>query len=161
MRKPKLYIETSVWNFLLVNDAPDKRQATEQFFIEVDAGKYEIYISETVRAEIQLAPDDKQEKLNAQIAKYNPVELELDDDIRQLADVYINNGVLTRKHLNDLLHLAYATIHGMYALISWNLNHLAKMRTHAIGNAVNRANGYHEILIFTPQQVIEVIESED
>jgi hypothetical protein len=50
MRKPKLYLETSVWNFLFADDAPEKKKATEKFFSEVKAGKYEIFISETVEA---------------------------------------------------------------------------------------------------------------
>ncbi len=155
MRKPKLYLETSVWNFLFADDAPDKRKATEEFFDEVEAGKYDIYISETVRAEIFNAVLPKQEKLNSAIARYKPVELEFDDDVRQLAQLYLDNGVLSAKHFNDLLHLAYSSASGMYALISWNLNHLVKMKTHSLGNAVNIANGYHSILIFTPQGVIE------
>ena len=158
MRKPKLYLETSVWNFLFAEDAPDKKYATEKFFDEVEAGKYEIYISETVRAEVSGASSSKQERLNSAINKYKPVELELDEDVRQLAQSYIDNGVLSEKHFNDLLHLAYASANGLYALISWNLNHLVKMKTHTLGNAVNLAGGYHPILIFTPQGVIEYEE---
>ena len=155
MRKPKLYIETSVWNFLFADDAPDKKKATETFFDEVEAGKYEIFISETVRAEIYNAPLSKQKMLDGAIDKYKPVEFELDDDVRQLAQLYLDNGVLSAKHFNDLLHLSYASVNGIYALVSWNLNHLVKMKTHSLGNAVNYANGYHEVLIFTPQGVIE------
>ncbi len=156
MRKPKLYLETSVWNFLFADDAPDKKHETEKFFGEIEAGKYEIYISETVRAEIFSAPSSKKEKLDGAIDKYKPVELELDEDVRQLAQFYLDNGVLSAKHINDLLHLSYASVNGLYALVSWNLNHLVKMKTHSLGNAVNYANGYHEILIFTPQGVIEL-----
>ena len=29
MKKLKLYIETSVWNFLFVDDAPEKKEVTE------------------------------------------------------------------------------------------------------------------------------------
>ena len=139
---------------MLVDDAPDKKAATETFFDEIEAGKYEIFISETVRAEIYNAPLAKQKMLDGAIDKYKPAELELDDDVRQLAQLYLDNGVLSAKHINDLLHLAYASVNGIYALVSWNLNHLVKMKTHSLGNAVNCANGYHEVLIFTPQGVI-------
>lgn len=155
MRRQKLYVETSVWNFLFADESPDKKKATELFFKEVEEGVYEIYISETVRAEIVKAPDEKQKKMDAMIAKYKPRELELDEDVQQLAAMYLENGVLAAKHFNDLLHLAYASVNGLYALVSWNLHHLVKMKTHQLGNAVNRAGGYHEILIYTPQEVIE------
>jgi hypothetical protein len=32
MKKLKLYIETSVWNFLIADDAPEKRAITEKLF---------------------------------------------------------------------------------------------------------------------------------
>ncbi len=140
---------------MLADDAPDKREATEKFFSEVEAGKYEIYISEAVRAEISAAEAGKSDSLNKLLEKYKPVELELDDEVTQLAEAYIENGVLSRKHYFDLLHLAYATVEGASVLVSWNLNHLVRMKTFMQGNIVNRMNGYHEIMLFTPQQVIE------
>ena len=63
MKKLKLYIETSVWGFLFADDAPEKKLATERFFKEVETGKYEIFISETVRAEFRAAPDTKRKML--------------------------------------------------------------------------------------------------
>ena len=155
MRKQKLYLETSVWNFLFADDAPEKKIATIRFFNEVEAGKYEIFISETVQAEIMAAPDEKAAKMYQVIQKHDPVMLELDKEVRSLAEEYVQNGVLAAKHFNDLLHLSFATVHSMNALVSWNLNHLVKMKTHKLGNAVNLAKGYHEILIFTPEEVIE------
>jgi hypothetical protein len=121
----------------------------------VDTGKYELFVSEAVRAEINDATGDKFELLDALLRKYKPVELELDDDVTQLVEMYIENGVLSRKHYFDLLHLAYATVNGMNVLVSWNLKHLVKMKTLTLGNNVNRASGYHEIMIFTPEAVTE------
>jgi hypothetical protein len=77
----------------------------------------------------------------------------MDEEVRRLAEAYIEEGVLSRKHINDLLHLAIATVNGLNAMTSWNLQHLVKMRTFTLANAVNRGNGYHEILIFTPEEV--------
>lgn len=44
----------------------------------------------------------------------------------------------------------------MKALISWNQRHLVKMRTYDLVNATNRVQGYYEIQIRTPQEVIEI-----
>ena len=147
-------MDTSVWNFLFADDAPDKKIATETFFQEVESGKYEIFISEAVRAEINDAPRDKWEKLDALINKYKPVELEFDDEVKRLADLYVENEVLAEKNYLDLLHLAYATVSALNVLVSWNLKHLVKMKTITLSNNINRANGYHEIMIFTPEAVI-------
>jgi hypothetical protein len=44
MRKLRLYIETSVWNFLFADDAPEKKEETEEFFKAVEARRYGIGI---------------------------------------------------------------------------------------------------------------------
>jgi len=155
MRKTRLYIETSVWNFLFAEDAPDKMAATKQFFTEVSAGKYEIYISDAVTAEIAVAPEERRSSLFSAIEKHSPVMLEMDDNVKYLAGLYIQSEVLSAKHYTDLLHMAFASANGLFALISWNLSHLVKMKTYTRGNAVNLANGFPEIQIFTPQAVIE------
>jgi len=107
MRKSKLYLETSVWNFLFADDAPEKKQATIRLFQEIEAGKHEIFISETVIIEINDAHDAKRKLLEEQINKYKPVLLEEDDEVRFLAEMYVEKGVLTYNHYRDLLHLAF------------------------------------------------------
>ena len=156
MRKLKLYIETSVWGFLLTNDAPEKKAATKKFFDEVESGKYEIFISEIVKAEIRDAPDARKNLLFQLIEKYKPAVLEEDNEVFQLVEIYVRNGVLTRLHIDDLTHLAYASVNGMNALVSWNLAHLVKMKTQDLGNSTNLTLGYHAIQIRTPQEVIEI-----
>jgi hypothetical protein len=44
LRKLKLYIETSVWNFYFADDAPEKKEITREFFDMVFKGAYDIYI---------------------------------------------------------------------------------------------------------------------
>ena len=156
MKKLKLYLETSVWNFLFADDAPDKKASTEKFFEEVTDGKYEIFISDTVRAEFMAASDAKRKLLFDIVKRHAPVMLEADEEVRSLADIYVSQGVLSPKHFRDLLHLAYSSVHGMKALISWNQKHIVKMRTYDLVNAINRIQGYHEIQIRTPQEVIEI-----
>ena len=59
MAKPRLYLETSVWNFIFADDAPEKKQITLAFFDKVKDGEYEIFISDTVIQEIERADEDK------------------------------------------------------------------------------------------------------
>ncbi len=156
MKKLKLYIETSVWGFLFADDALEKKAATELFFNEIEYGNYEIFVSETVNEEIRFAPGAKREILFELIRKYDPVLLEKDEEVQYLAEMYVKNGVLTEKHFNDLLHLAYSSIYGMNALISWNLTHIVKMGTQDLCNSTNLALGYHTIQVRTPQEVVKV-----
>ncbi|MBI5194330.1 MAG: hypothetical protein HZA08_12945 [Nitrospirae bacterium] len=59
MKKPQLYIETSVWNFYYADNAPEKKEITSTFFNKIKEGEYEIFISDTVIEEIGSADDDK------------------------------------------------------------------------------------------------------
>ncbi|MDH5684178.1 MAG: PIN domain nuclease, partial [candidate division WOR-3 bacterium] len=57
MKKLKLYLETSVWNFLLADDTPELQDITLKLFNEIAAGKYEIFISDLVITEINRTKD--------------------------------------------------------------------------------------------------------
>jgi predicted nucleic acid-binding protein len=52
MRIPRVYIETSVFNFIFADDAPDKQQDTITFFEEIRAGLYRPYTSDYVLQEL-------------------------------------------------------------------------------------------------------------
>ena len=93
MKKLKLYLETSVWNFCFADDAPEKKEATLQFFERVKDGKYKVYISEVVLTEISHASDEKKVMLFNLINDYNPAKLELTEEAILLAQKYLENGV--------------------------------------------------------------------
>jgi len=40
MKKLKLYLDTSVWNFYYADDAPEKMELTRQFFDEFQISNY-------------------------------------------------------------------------------------------------------------------------
>ncbi len=155
MKKLKLYIETSVWNFLFAEDIPDKYAATKAFFLQVESGRYDIFISEVVIAEIETAPEQIHHKLRGLIVHYSPEFLSSGDESDNIIDAYLNAGLLSHSQFADLSHLAIASANDMDMLISWNLRHIVKARTRKIVNAVNRLNGYRDIDICTPQEVIE------
>ena len=45
MKKLRIYLDTSIVNFLFAEDAPDFRRVTEEFFA-VHAQKYELFVVE-------------------------------------------------------------------------------------------------------------------
>ena len=58
MRRLRIYLDTSVINFLFADDAPEKRDATRDFFARyVDTGHYEVAVSVLVVAEIERTRD--------------------------------------------------------------------------------------------------------
>jgi len=49
MKLLKIYLDTSVINFILADDDPVRRQITIELFREIQNGKYEVYISARIR----------------------------------------------------------------------------------------------------------------
>jgi predicted nucleic acid-binding protein len=149
MKKIKLYLETSVWNFLFADDAPDKKKDTVLFFDEVIKEDYEIFISELVVAEIMRAPEPKRSALLKEIEKYEPEELEISSEVDILANKYAEAGFVPSKAFDDLLHVAVATVNNIDFLVSWNLSHIVRARSIIEINRVNVAEGYRELKICT------------
>lgn len=155
MRKLKLYLDTSVWNFYYADDAIEKMEITRQFFENIKSGNYQIYSSSVTIREIYNADEKTISELVALMKKYPPIMLEVNDEIDELADIYIGEGVITEKKRDDALHIAIATVYEMDALISWNYRHLANLNKKEKIRAVNIVHGYlKDLEMITPMEVI-------
>ncbi len=155
MKKLRLYLETSVWNFLFADDAPEKKTATEKLFSEVESGKHLIFISEIVMREINDADVSKRKRLVSEIIKYEPVVLDEDSEVLALVQYYLDNQLLTEKQSADIGHVAVVTTNEIDILVSWNMRHIVKRKTKVMVNALNQIRGYRPIEICTPEEVIE------
>ena len=154
MRKLKLYIDTSVWNFYFADDAPEKRDVTKDFIDLVRKEQYEVFISEVVVKEINNAPEPKRAQLGGLIKSCPVVELEITEAVDELAKSYIARGILPEKKEDDALHVAIATATEMDALVTWSFQHLANLRKSELFNGVNLERGYTKRLeMVTPMEV--------
>jgi predicted nucleic acid-binding protein len=154
MRKLKLYLDTSVWNFFFADDAPEKRDVTKELFDLVQKDCYEVYISEVVLDEVRDAPEAKREQLMMLIGKCSPMELEITEEIKDLAAVYMGKGIVTEKKENDALHVAIATVNELDVLVTWNYRHLANVRKAELFYGANLEKGYiKQIGLVTPMEV--------
>ncbi len=154
MRKLKLYIETSTWNFFFADDAPREMDVTKEFFDLIQKGCYEVYISDVVLDEIRDAPETKKDQLLGLVEKCNPIEIEVTSEAKDLAAKYIEKKIVPEKKENDALHVAIATVNEVDAIVSWNYRHLANLRKTELFNAANLEEGYlKRIEIVTPMEV--------
>jgi predicted nucleic acid-binding protein len=154
MRKLKLYLDTSVWNFFFADDAPEKRDITKRFFDSIQEDIYEIYISEVVIREINDAPEPKRKALLDLVSKYAPVELETTEETNALTEIYMDRGIVPKGKRDDAFHVAIATASEMDAVITWNYEHLANLRKSEFFNGVNLEKGYTKRLeLVTPMEV--------
>jgi predicted nucleic acid-binding protein len=128
---------------------------TQDFFKFVEEKNHEIVISTIVNEEIYKAlPEKKEEILNFLKQLNNVTILSADNDSYNLALKYIKEGILTESHLNDLLHVAYATVSACDVIVSWNRKHLAKESKIQKINFCNIRNNYQSIIICTPQDFL-------
>ena len=155
MKKLKLYLETSVWNFLVSEKVPSKRKATEKLFGEITQGKYEIYISPFVHDGIRGSPEDRKEQLERKLKRYNPYVLKTDEAFDSLAGKYLQAGFIPEKYNTDTFHLAIASVNDMDVVVSWNMKHIVKLKTKRYTNSINTSEGYKTIEILTPEEVID------
>lgn len=153
MRPLRYYVETSVWNFLLEEDRPEHQRVTERFFQQLkQLGS--VGISDVVLAEIERAQEIRRKALKGLIAKCHPELLELNREAEQLADRYIEAGLIPKRYRNDALHLAIAVVHDYDAVVSWNFEHMVRLSTRLGVNGTNKILGYREIEIVSPEEVV-------
>ena len=158
----RIYLDTSVPNFLFADDSPEKMEVTQDLFINfIKPSIYRSFISPVVIAEIEEIKDnDKRLKL-LNIFKEFPIEFldysEIEEaEIQELADKYIANKIIPEKKIADALHIAICIIKGIDYLVSWNYKHLANIHKENRIKLLNWELGYrHELRIITPLELID------
>jgi len=155
VKKLKIYLETSVLNFMFAEDSPEKMEATKKLFNEIKLGRFEPYVSAVVIQEIENASEQKKFQLMSLFEKFEINVIPAEDEMGDLADVYIREGLVSPKYSNDALHIAIATVANVDLLVSWNFRHIVKMKTINLVGYLNEREGYKNIKIYSPEEVID------
>jgi hypothetical protein len=79
--------------------------------------------------------------------------LKANEKIRDLTEVYVQKGIFSGRYIDDARHVAIATFYKISYLISWNFEHLVKVKTRRLVNSVNILEGFSEIEIVSPQEL--------
>lgn len=150
MGNPSLYLETSVPSAYY-----DYRNRRRMFNTRVSwekFGDYEVYISELTMAELlRIKTPGLRQKLLNLVNDFKPLERSIEAD--ELADEYMVSRIFPTKYRDDALHLAIASVSGIDYLLSWNFEHLVKVRTKEMAKSVNNSKGYKAIEIISPLEV--------
>lgn len=152
---PRVYLETSVFNFVFADDAPDKRDDTIRFFDEILQGKYQAYTSVYVIDEILRASAEKRDKMLRLITDFSIRTIPANEEQERLAAIYVAEGVIPQKYATDALHIATAAVADMTFITSWNFKHIVKRKTIIMTEAINVREGYRRVGIYSPNEVIE------
>lgn len=76
-------------------------------------------------------------------------------DADRFADIYVEEGVIQKKYREDGVHIATASIANMDIILSWNFKHIVKRKTIIMTGVINNREGYNNIDIYSPTEVIE------
>ena len=149
MKKLRIYIDTSViggcfdeefskWSNALMKD----------FKLE----NFQPIVSEIVAIEIAKAPHNVRNKYS-EVLGYGAEQLNVDEEVDILSEAYEKAEILTPKFMEDMIHIALATVANVDIVVSWNFRHIVRFDKIRQFNAVNLRMGYKELEIYSPREV--------
>ena len=145
----RIYADTSV-----IGGCEDEtfRDASRRLFERFQAGEATLVLSELTSRELAGAPEAVR-TLPDGIPPAHTEMVWITDEVRHLADAYIEAGALAPSSEADALHIALATLARVDVLASWNFRHMVSLPRIRAYNAVNRSMGYSMIDIRTPEEL--------
>lgn len=155
MRKLKIYLDTSTISHLQQEDVPEKMRETLELWEQFKERKdIEIIISTLVFTELYKCNSQKLAFLLDKLAQLNYTEVPITDSVRELTNFYLSNGVLKKKSIDDLTHIAAATLNDCRYIVSWNFKHFVNPKTINAVNAINLTLNLPQIGIFSPNMML-------
>jgi predicted nucleic acid-binding protein len=154
--KPSVYLETSVISYAAALPSRDvvvlaHQQITTSWWAERE--RFELFISQAVFAEVS-GGDPQAAARRLAVVSGIPV-LEVTATASELAERFVQDGVLPPKALIDAVHVATAAVHGIDYLLTWNCTHIANVVIRARFERSCRAVGLQPPLICTPEELVE------
>jgi len=115
--------------------------------------EYEVYASEAVLAELRQGVLPRQDEA---LSLLDGVQiLPVAEEIRGVARAYVEHLVMPAGQMGDSFHLAFACVHAMDYLLTWNCRHLANPRKVRHITEINRRLGLLTPTILTPNMLVE------
>ena len=148
MKRLKIYLDTSVPNAYYDTRNLERQQITKRFWKKLN--EYQIFISDLTIEEIKATGDVnlRQNLLNL-IKEFKQLSSNT-EEVNFLARQYVTRGIIPSTHIEDAIHIAVASISLLDILVSWNFEHIVKLKTKREVNVVNVLLGYHQIEIIEP-----------
>jgi hypothetical protein len=150
MKRFRVYADTSVFGGCFDDEFADE---SRRFFTDIKTGRFTLVISATTLRELDQAPNEVQKVLD-ELPPKNVEIIESSDEITYLRDAYLEAGILNPESLSDAEHIASASVAEVDFVISWNFKHIVHFEKIAGYQAVNLMNGYKEIRIYSPKEVV-------
>lgn len=158
MKKPGVYLETSVVSYLTARPAADLNTAAHQQITvewwDTKRKNFDIYISRVVMKE---AAAGDAEVAARRIKILKPLrQLAFNRKVMLLAQDFGKTGCVPAKAADDALHIALAAVHGVHFLLTWNCTHINNVATIEKIRKVCEHHGWVCPVICTPDELIRI-----
>ena len=150
----KIYLETTVFNYFFDVERDGHADVT-CLFQKIHLGEHDAYTSEYTAGELLSSTEPKQSRMMALIGEYNIKMLPITDESNQLANLYVSEGIVPPRFRLDGAHIAIASMHGLDCVLSYNFQHINRVKTKLMIERVNRKKGYSGIVICTAREVLD------
>ena len=148
--KRRVYTDTSVIGGCLEDEFRDGSLA---LFDAFRAGTATIVVSDIVLRELAAAPQAVLDIFDSVPKEYREIASST-DETDSLAEAYVREGAVSKKHMADAQHIAIATINRVDALASWNFKHMVNPKRIGRYNGLNSAFGHGTLKIHTPTEAL-------
>jgi predicted nucleic acid-binding protein len=155
MGRLRVYVDTSVFGGCFDREFSRDSRA----FFQATAGRGIMpLLSATLLREMEEAPQRVRDLLTETLAR--PCErIEVTAEMIDLRDAYLAEKVVAATYADDALHVAQATIAQADVIASWNFKHLVNPLRIRTFNRVNAAQGYGQVIILTPGDIVRMQEN--
>lgn len=154
MRIPKIYLETTMFNYYFDKER-EAHPYTVRLFEEIQEGRYHPYTSQYVVGELKNAGEPKRGQMLGLLEQYDIVTLDYSQEARNLATLYVSEKIIPAKYLTDGIHIAVATVNDLDMILSLNFRHIVRKKTVEGTGLINLRAGYRPISIHAPQEVVD------
>jgi len=152
-RKPTVYIETTVPNYAFSGQYPERQKVAREVFKLIKKRVIRPFISRAVVDELAATPNKTQRAGFLKIIEEIEI-LPITKEVRELAQKYLDESIFPKKKILDAQHVAVASVNKVDFIISWNFEHIVRVKTRELVEAVNTLLGYPTPEIVVPEEVI-------
>jgi hypothetical protein len=160
MDKPKIYLETTMFNFYYAPDIPgyeEYKAQVRRVFDLIRAGMYEPYTSPYTTEELEAtATESRRLEMLKLIPDCGVKILQKTPEVERLAGLYLAGEAVPAGFYTDALHIAMTTVYGLDFIVSLNFQHIVREKTIRVTGAINVREGYQAIGIYKPLEVLSL-----
>lgn len=153
-RKPTIYVDSNILSVLCYRgthtSAVHQHMATKQWW-ETERSEFGLFASAFTESELSAGTYPGQQEALRLVRRLR--YLPFNTNVRQFADELLHERVAPPNKPGDATQLAFATVHRIDYLLTWNYAHLANVHVQKRLNDVCDRNGLRPPLLVSPENI--------